>query len=698
MPAGVELGVGYVNIVPSVEGFSNKLRAAVDGEALGKRLSADISKGLKLDFGGDTAIDLPTAKLKARAVEAGTGVGQSMGVGITGALRNVLATLGGLFIGRRIFEFGKESFAAYSDLNEATTKAQQVFVTAFDRVNAFASTAAKSIGASKQEALDAAATFGNLFRAMGIGVDTSADMSTKLLQLAGDLASFNNVPTTEALEALQSGLVGETEPLRRFGVNISADRVKLEAFRLGIVKANVDQTQAAARSTALRKAQEKAAEVLKRYGKDSTEYRDAVLGVSTAEAALAKELQGKVPDLDAAQKAQATYSIIMADTALAQGDFARTAEGAANKQRTLTAQWKDFQSSFGKAVEPLGMAVLGSLSTALTGVSDWWTKNGAATLDGIKRASDLVMGMFGPDPAASFAAGVDIVSGKLDEIFGPDKVASFETGAIRVANAVDSVFGPDPATNFEIGATMVTNAVDRAATALDNIFGEDKKASFIAGADVLRTKWDELYGDFENGAIRVADVVGPMFDALGRDLIWVKDNLLEPVRAWIADVFVPQGLQFMSTNLDNVKNIAVDVKDKLTVAFDIVKTTWEGIGTALMWTKDHVVDPVVGAIQTILDKLNALRENPITSAIGRRLGIEGFALGGVVPGAPGQPQLILAHGGETVLPASATASAGVARGGVSVGSITVVGSAQPRETAFALRSELRWLSMVAGGT
>lgn len=698
MPAGVELGVGYVNIVPSIEGFANKLRQSVDGESIGRRISADISKGLKVDFGKDAKVDLPTTQLRAKATEAGTNMGRSMGVGISGALRNVAATLGGLFIGRRIFEFGKESFEAYSDLNEATTKAQQVFGDAFARVDAFAAQSARSIGSSRQQALDAGATFGNLFRAMDIGVDKSADMSLGLLKLSGDLASFNNVDPTEVLMALRSGLVGEIEPLRRFGVNLTQDRIKAEAFRLGLVKAGVDQTKVAAKTATLRKAQEKAAEALKKHGEASVEYKDAAIQVATAEGALSKEIEGKIPDLNAAQKAQAAYSLIMQDTSLAQGDFARTADGAANKQRILAARWENFKAQVGKAVAPLGLAVLDTMSNALTKVSDWWTLNGQKTVDGLGRIGGLVMSMFGPDPAASFSAGVDIISGKLDEIFGPDKVGSFESGAMRVSDAVNSVFGPEPATNFEIGAMRVAGAVDQAATALDRIFGEDKKASFIAGADVVRTKWDELYNDFINGSILVNERTGMYWDALGRDLLWVKDNVLEPIRSWIVDTWVPQGMQFMATNLDNVKNIATKMKDELKVAFDVIKATWEGIGSALEWTKIHVIDPVVGTIQSMLDKLQALRDNPITAAVGRQLGIPGFAVGGVVPGAPGQPRLILAHGGETVVPTGISPATAAARGGVTVGSITVVGSSRPRETAYALRSELRWLSMVAGGT
>ena len=122
-------------------------------------------------------------------------------------------------------------------------------------------------------------------------------MSTSVVELAGDLASFNNVSPQEALEALRSGLVGETEPLRRFGVNINDAALKAQALKDGLIK-------------------------------------------STKE--------GLTP----AQKAQAAYSLIMEQTKTAQGDFARTSDGMANKTRIASAQFKDAAASLGNDLLP----------------------------------------------------------------------------------------------------------------------------------------------------------------------------------------------------------------------------------------------------------------------------------------------------------------------------------------------------------
>ena len=57
------------------------------------------------------------------------------------------------------------------------------------------------------------------------------DSPTSLRPLAADLASFNNIDPTEALDKLRSGLVGEAEPLRSVGVLLNEAAVQAKAGR-----------------------------------------------------------------------------------------------------------------------------------------------------------------------------------------------------------------------------------------------------------------------------------------------------------------------------------------------------------------------------------------------------------------------------------------------------------------------------------
>ena len=204
---------------------------------------------------------------------------------------------------------GKQLIDAASDLEESQSKVNVVFGQSSKAVTDFASTAAKSMGISKQAALEATGTYGNLLQAFGVAQPKAVEMSTTLVQLAGDLASFNNTSVEDAIQALRSGLSGETEPLKRFGVAINDVRLKQEAMNLGLYN-----------------------------GKGN---------------------------LDINAKTQAAYALILKDTSLAQGDYARTSDGVANTQKTLKAQFDDLKATLGTALIPVYKSLLGVIQNSI---------------------------------------------------------------------------------------------------------------------------------------------------------------------------------------------------------------------------------------------------------------------------------------------------------------------------------------------
>jgi hypothetical protein len=220
------------------------------------------------------------------SILGGVGIGAGLGVfsAVTKGVGMVTDAIG-------------NSITAASDQAEAMSKVNVVFGDQAKVIQAWARTASTSMGMSETAALSAAGTLGNLFDALGIAEDASADMSTTITQLAADLASFNNVPVADAIAALQAGLVGETEPMRRFGSNISAARVEAYALAQGMAKTKNAITDS--------------------------------------------------------MKVQARYALILEDTKNAQGDFARTSDGLANSQKTLDARMNEAMVSIGSALAPV---------------------------------------------------------------------------------------------------------------------------------------------------------------------------------------------------------------------------------------------------------------------------------------------------------------------------------------------------------
>lgn len=196
----------------------------------------------------------------------------------------------------------KKSIDAASDLNETVSKTRVVFGGASGEIEKFAATAATSMGMSKKAYLDAASGLKGLLTNLGLADDQSTKYAQSLTGLGADLASFFNTDPADAIDAISSALRGEVEPIRKYNVNINDAAVKTKAFEMGLYS-----------------------------GKGA---------------------------IDANAKAQATLALITDQTASAQGDFARTADGVANSQRIAKAEAENAAASLGQNFLPIYQRVV----------------------------------------------------------------------------------------------------------------------------------------------------------------------------------------------------------------------------------------------------------------------------------------------------------------------------------------------------
>ncbi len=212
--------------------------------------------------------------------------------GFAGTAKRLGGILAAGFAGREIVEWGKSAILAASDFNEALSKSQVVFGDYSTDLEKWANESVTALGLTHGAALEAAGTFGNLLTSFGYTQEAAAGLSQQMVQMAADLASFNNVSVDEAITAIRSGLSGEMEPLKRFGITLSDVRLRAELTSQGVTD----------------------------------------LGST----------------LTTMQKSTAAASLIMKDGANAIGDFERTSDGLANKLRILEAAGKELQTAFGR--------------------------------------------------------------------------------------------------------------------------------------------------------------------------------------------------------------------------------------------------------------------------------------------------------------------------------------------------------------
>jgi len=140
-----------------------------------------------------------------------------------------------------------------SDAEEIASKFNVVFAETAERVREWADefgNAQTGVGRARLELEQMLSTMQDTFIPMGIARDKAADLSMQMVELAVDVASFNNAQDMDVLKAFQSAIVGNHETVRRFGIVISEATIKQEALNSGItdnVKNMTDQEKIQAR-------------------------------------------------------------------------------------------------------------------------------------------------------------------------------------------------------------------------------------------------------------------------------------------------------------------------------------------------------------------------------------------------------------------------------------------------------------------
>lgn len=206
--------------------------------------------------------------------------------------------------------FGIASVKMASDLNETINKVNVAFGDSASKVQEWGKTTLTQLGLAKGSALDAASLFGDMATSMGLPQEAAAEMSMKMVGLGADLASFKNISFEEAQTALAGVFTGETESLKRLGVVMT--QTQLDAF------------------------------------------------------ALAQGLGKTTSEMSQAELVNLRYAFVMDKTKNAQGDFARTSDGTANKMRIAQETFKETSATIGQNLLPIVNKIATAFAT--------WTK------------------------------------------------------------------------------------------------------------------------------------------------------------------------------------------------------------------------------------------------------------------------------------------------------------------------------------
>lgn len=337
-----------------------------------------------------------------------TGKSAAVFTGLKAGIAGIVASAS---IGAAVAGFTKLTGAA-SDLNETVNKSKVIFGDQYGAVETWAQGAAKSMGLSKSAALDAASGFGDMFSQLGFTSEAAASMSTEVVQMSADLGSFNNLPTADVTERIAAAFRGEYDSLQKVIPNINAARVETEALALS--------------------------------GKTNAS------------------------ELTAQEKATAVLAIVQADGARAMGDFARTSEDAANKQKTLTAQTEDLQARIGTLLAPVQALALEGFGKLIEVGETFttWLESNPAIVDGFTAALSLAADILGALGSVIMAVAIPALAGLLTAF-------SWVLGGIEsFLRALGSIPGFEWATEAADKVATIRVGTDAAVAGLNELTGQ----------------------------------------------------------------------------------------------------------------------------------------------------------------------------------------------------------------------------------
>jgi hypothetical protein len=205
-----------------------------------------------------------------------------------------------------------DSINIASSLTEVENVVRTTFGNYENLVDDMAKTSIQDFGMSELSVKQYSSRFQAMGVAMGFSQKKMADMSIELTKLTADMASFYDVEQSDVARNLQAIFTGETEPLRKYGLDLTQATLKEWALKNG--------------------------------------------------------LDANISSMTQAEKTMLRYKYVMANTVAAQGDFAKTADTWHNQTVILKQSFQELAGIIGTSLINAFKPFLSGLNFAMTQV------------------------------------------------------------------------------------------------------------------------------------------------------------------------------------------------------------------------------------------------------------------------------------------------------------------------------------------
>lgn len=485
-------------------------------------------------------------------------------------LKSLAMAVTAAFSVKKLIDFGRQSIETASDLAEVQNVVDTAFGESKQKMEDFADTAVKTYGISKLTAKQTGSNFMAMAAGMGLANDSASDMAVALTGLSADMASFYNVGQDVASTALKSIFTGETETLKQFGIVMTDANLQAYALSKGITKSTADMSQA--------------------------------------------------------EKVQLRYNYVMSQTALAQGDFAKTSDSWANQTRILSEQWKEFGATIGTVLMNVLLPAVKAINSVLSQL--------ISLAQGAARALSEAFGFElsnSADEAQSIVKSTSQAADNYSDIAdNAQQAQEAQEGSLASFDQMNKL--NDESKSNSTGVSGAGEIMQPSGTSVEVDTGKaDKKLSdffksvrtqFEKLADYLDRNFKPIFADIWSGlereSIELAQILGGVFS----DIM----SLSEPLKAYFINDFTPLTQTAFSTLgkigiglfdsfnkvFSDIWNVAVFpiLQNFLTVGLplmaDFGTQTWSTLGVLFDNIKEifdtlwnGVAQPVLNALKTL---------------------------------------------------------------------------------------------------
>lgn len=422
-------------------------------------------------------------------------------------LKSLAMAVTAAFSVKKLVDFGRQSIETASDLAEVQNVVDTAFGESKQKMEDFADTAVKTYGISKLTAKQTGSNFMAMAAGMGLANDSASDMAMALTGLSADMASFYNVGQDVASTALKSIFTGETETLKQFGIVMTDANLQAYALSKGITKSTADMSQA--------------------------------------------------------EKVQLRYNYVMSQTALAQGDFAKTSDSWANQTRILSEQWKEFGATIGTVLMNVLLPAVKAINSVLSQL--------ISLAQGAARALSKAFGFElsnSADEAQSIVKSTSQAADNYSDIAdNAQQAQEAQEGSLASFDQMNKL--NDESKSDSTGVSGAGEIMQPSGTSVEVDTGKaDKKLSdffksvrsqFEKLADYLDKNFKPVFADIWSGlereSIELAQILGGVFSDI--------KSLSEPLKAYFINDFTP----LMQTAFSTLGKIGIGLFDSFNKVF-----------------------------------------------------------------------------------------------------------------------------------